>query len=136
VAEGAARRQAQQLASGSSVDGPTAADDATVNQDVGKETGEAKDAVVLIEQTSYIDAERLAARDAVRDEANQGGQAAEQARSVKEERLVDVSAHVDLALCINDFWDSHTDDRIYSGGPQRHVSTLAPNTWLLHPQLK
>lgn len=51
-----------------------------------------KDDVVLVEQTSYIDAERLAARDAVvgSDDVDKGTELGEK-RGVKEERLVDVS---------------------------------------------
>ncbi|OIW28937.1 23S ribosomal RNA methyltransferase [Coniochaeta ligniaria NRRL 30616] len=72
VAEGAARKQMQQ-------------------QRLGGTEKAGKSDVVLVEQTSYIDAERLAARDAVvgSDEVDKGVEP-EEKRSVKEERLVDV----------------------------------------------
>lgn len=104
VAEGAARKQIQQQFRNAALDhnastNDAAADDTSCTADGGVKgaqdgtvTEVEKDDVVLVEQTSYIDAERLAARDAVvgTDTANNDS-ATEDKTRVQEERLVDVS---------------------------------------------
>ncbi|KAB5535067.1 ribosomal RNA methyltransferase FtsJ domain-containing protein [Coniochaeta sp. 2T2.1] len=102
VAEGAARKQMQQqsstIARDATADGATA-DDAAGNQTPESDASGEEDAavpeaskgeVVFVRQTSYIDAERLAARDAVvgNDEVEHGD--APDQNSAKKERLVDV----------------------------------------------
>ena len=138
VAEGAARKQLQQQSQDTAVNETPAARDSTPGQRANDDQA-GKDAVLLVEQTSYIDAERLAARDAIvgRDETDQSSER-DQTRDVREERLVDVS---DSRLFNRGFPlpKNHTDLHIFdrnSGGPKRYVSTLAPNTWLHHPQLE
>jgi len=90
VAEGAARKQLQQQSQDAAVNETPAAKGTTPSWTADDSAG--KDAVLLIEQTSYIDAERLAARDAIvgRDDADQSSET-DQTRDVKKERLVDVS---------------------------------------------
>jgi 21S rRNA (uridine2791-2'-O)-methyltransferase len=91
VAEGAARRQIQQQSRDSGPDeDPAVAKDVTSNELARDDAG--NDAVVIVEQTSYIDAERIAARDALltSDEAVQAGHT-EDMKKAHQERLVDVS---------------------------------------------
>lgn len=104
VAEGAARKQIQQLSQDTASNGTAnnltatvaTSDDLAVGgggrseeEDPATEGG--KDDVVLVEQTSYIDAERLAARDAVAGtDKSYTSSETEERKNVREERLVDV----------------------------------------------
>jgi 21S rRNA (uridine2791-2'-O)-methyltransferase len=99
VAEGAARKQMQQQSRDAAIQETEAA--AAANKTVGGFGRDEKEGtttktdtedVVLVDQTSYIDAERLAARDALvgTDEGDRGSEI-EQEKRVEEERLVDVS---------------------------------------------
>lgn len=93
VAESVARKQMQQRSQDAAV-GQNAPASTTAAPDPAVESGAAKemDDVVLVEQTSYFDAERLAVRDAVVGGDNLGkDNQPEDARRAREERLVDVS---------------------------------------------
>jgi 21S rRNA (uridine2791-2'-O)-methyltransferase len=138
VAEGAARKQSQQQSQDAAVD-QTAAADTTATPDETAEGEAGKDAVVVVEQTSYIDAERLAARDAVvgGNEVDKDSLTGEE-KSPKEERLVDVSSFA-FFLVPSSFRTTTLTFKPrphLSGGSKRYVSTLAPNAWLHHPQLE
>lgn len=92
VAESAARKQTQQQPQDVTGDQSAPANAAAPDRTVERLAGRDQDAVVLVEQTSYIDAERLAARDAVvgGDEFDKDSQQ-EDGRSAKEDKVVDVS---------------------------------------------
>ena len=98
VAEGAARKQMQQQSSAIARDaaaGDSSEQHRPQSEGGGEEEAFAPEAsegeVVVVQQTSYIDAERLAARDAVAGNDEVEDDNATEQKSAKEERLVDVS---------------------------------------------
>lgn len=99
VTEGAVRKQMQQKSRDAAIHDNTAtaaaAAEATVPDARGQKERTApeadRDDVVLVEQTSYIDAERQAARDTSFGRDQVVRVEPEEKRGIKEERLVDVS---------------------------------------------
>lgn len=90
---------------------------------VGEEGRGSGGSDVVMEQKSYIEAERLAAREAAESESEMDENTA------KEEKIVSVclphASPIPILLLTFD-----------QGGVIRHVSTLAPNPWLLRQQLE
>lgn len=108
VAEGALRKREQQRDEGA-LEGTEGETDAAAATDIGENGGGSEgregeaptteaDDVVLVEQTSYIDAERIAARDSIAGDTSEGCTGTSEKQGAKKDRFVDVRVYLPPTL--------------------------------------